>query len=139
MENKYTDKTLDELSVLACEYLNCHRNTGGISEFDHSINDISRAVVIKYKEKYDKCFLGKINHYDCDRKNPNLKLVECVGQDITNFEYGFILPCNDDEVTEMINEYNKEKETINPAEIMEQIEKITQRVVALGGDFLIWS
>ncbi len=66
------NKTYEELQLLAYEYIRKHRNTGGTSEFDHSINDISRASIVKFKELHGRCFLGKINHYECDRRNPDL-------------------------------------------------------------------
>lgn len=138
MENEYTGKTLEELSVLIHGYLNRYHNTGGISEFDLSINDISRAVIQKYKEKHGKCFLGRINDYDCDRKNPDIRLAEYTGQMIPNFRYEFILPCDDEDITRLINEYNREKEYPNPVRVKNLIGRITRRIVELEGDFLIW-
>ncbi|WP_165044908.1 hypothetical protein [Dysgonomonas sp. ZJ709] len=133
------NNTYEELQLLAYEYIRKHRNTGGTSEFDHSINDISRASIVKFKELHGSCFLGEINHYECDRRNPDIKLIEFEGQKIFNFDYGFMLPSNDEEVIRLINEHNKEREGVDPKEIMERIIQIHERIVELKGDFLIWS
>lgn len=139
MDYEFKSLSIEDLRRLALEYFYIHRCNGGSSEFDSSINEISRAMVIKFHEKYGTCFLGEINNYDCDRKNPAIKLVEYQGQTILNFEYDFIIPCDDPLITQMINEHNKEKKDFNSKEIMALIEKINNRVVELGGEFLSWS
>lgn len=43
--NKYISLSLEELSKEATAYFMRHRMNGGASEFDSSINDISRAII----------------------------------------------------------------------------------------------
>jgi len=134
----YDKLSLKELDFYTGEYLNLHRNNGGTSEFDTSINDISRAKIKRFKQERGACFLGKINLYDEARKNLDVKLVPYEGQDIYNFQYCFILPCHDEEIIELIKDHNRGGE-FNSKLILERINKITQRVLELKGDFLVWA
>lgn len=135
----YENKTLEELSTLTVEYIKRHWTNGGASEFDTSINDISRAVIDRFKKEHDHCYLGKINDYDCDRNNPDIQFVEYTGQKIYNFQYAFVIPSDDQPLREMIREHNRKKKTFNSADTMELIEQITKRVCDLGGIHLHWS
>jgi len=135
----YKGKTLEELDFLTIEYIKRHRDLGGSSEFDTSINDISRAKIDKFKEVNGKCYLGNINHYDIDRRNPDIKLVEYEGQLIYNFQYSFVIPCEDETVIWLINEYNREKKEFDCRLLMKEIEEINNRIEELGGEFLFWS
>lgn len=103
----------EELLALCEEYLNIHSNNGDTSEFDPSINDISRAMVHSLKKKYGECYLGKINLYDEERENLHVRLVPYEGQLIYNFEYCFILPCYDQKIIDLIREHNTKKEIVN--------------------------
>lgn len=136
---KYFTLEYDDLLKLASGYHYIHRTNGGASEFDTSINDISRAMVHQFRKKHGQCFLGKINLYDQERKNPDVKLVPYDGQLIYNFEYGFVLPCHDEELIAMIKEHNTEKEVPDPSAIMDRINKIFERIYALGGTALSWA
>lgn len=136
---KYFTLSMEELDKLSADYLYRHRDNGGTSEFDATINDISRATIHKLYEKYGKCFLGKYNLYDEDRKNLRAELVVYEGQPIYNFEFAFAVPENDEKLVELIREHNREKEVFNSKEVMEGIEKMTQRIAELKGTYLIWS
>lgn len=136
---KYFTKSYEELDKLTVEYLNIHRDNGGTSEFDTSINHISRAIIHRLYEKYEKCFLGKYNLYDEDRKNLKVELISYEGQPIYNFEFDFVVPSNDEKLVELIGEHNREKDVFNNHEIMKGIEKITERITELKGTGLIWS
>jgi len=129
----------DNLLKLSGEYHHRHRDNGGASEFDSSINDISRAIVHKFREKHGQCFLGKVNLYDEERKKLDVRLVPYDGQPIYNFEYGFVIPCHDDELIDMIKEHNREKVVFDSAAIMEGINKIFNRIYELSGTALSWS
>ena len=120
---------------LTVEYMDIHRDTGGTSELDYSINDISRAMVHSFYKKHGQCFLGKINLYDEDRKNLRVELVPYEGQLIYNFEYSFILPCYDEKIIGLIREHN----TKNSQEIMDRIVQIIKRIYDLQGTSLVWS
>jgi len=136
---RYFTKSYEELNQLTEEYLNMHRDNGGTSEFDTSINHISRAIVHKFYEKHGQCFLGKYNLYDEDRKNLKAELVAYEGQPIYNFEFSIVVPSNDEKLTELIREHNREKVVFNSKEVMEGIEKITDRIVELKGIALVWA
>lgn len=97
----YEKLSLHDLDIFTNEYLKLHRNNGGTSEFDTSINDISRAKIKRFKIEKGACFLGNINLYDKEREKLDVKLVPYEGQVIYNFEYAFILPCHDDEIIEL--------------------------------------
>lgn len=136
---KYYIRSYEELEKMTTDYLYANRNTGGTSEFDLSINDISRAVIYKYYEKYGECFLGKYNLYDEDRKNLKAELISYNGQPIYNFEFAFVVPCNDEKHVGLIREHNRKKESFNSHDIMKGIEKITDRITELKGTGLVWA
>lgn len=127
--------TLKECSKKTTEYLVTHE--GLTSEFDQSINDISRETIKAMKRESGVCYLGKINLYDDDRKKP-YKLTEYTGQRIYNFEYCFCLPCYDEVIERMIEERDKAPYT-GTAEDCRRVEAIADRVQQIGGKHLFWS
>ena len=127
-------KTVKELSKETNDYLRANKGT---SEFDMSINDISRQIVESMKNEKDVCFLGNINLYGEDRKK-EFKLTEYTGQKIYNFDYSFCLPCYDAEAERMINERNKAPYT-GTSDDSVRIEAITERIYSLGGKYLFWA
>lgn len=130
---------LEELNRMSEEYLDLHIDDGGVSEFDSSINDISRATVHQFSIKYADCFLGKLNYYGDQREKPEVKLVAYEGQLIREFEYDFVVPCNDPELVILIEELNKIHKVISPNTVIEKIVKATARIVTLKGAMLTWS
>lgn len=127
-------KTLEQLSNDTFNYL--HENQG-VSEFDMSINDISRETIEAMKRENGVCFLGKINLYGKERES-EYKLTEYTGQLICNFEYEFCLPCNDSELEKMIN--NRDKvEYEGTTKDYGRVIAITNRIHAVGGRNLFWS
>jgi hypothetical protein len=127
-------KTLKELSKETINYL---RLNEGTSEFDMSINDISRNVIAAMKAEFGNCFVGKINLYGEERKK-GYKLVEYTGQIIYNFEYSFCLPCYDAELERMIDERDKAEYTCTADDYI-RVNAITERIYALKGENLFWS
>jgi len=59
----YKQFSLEELYSLESGYILRHWANGGTSEFDMSINSISRAIIEKYNERHGNCFLGAINQH----------------------------------------------------------------------------
>lgn len=135
---KYYTLEYKTLLELASDYHKTYRDNGGASEFDPSINDISRAIIYQFKKKHAQCFLGKVNLYDQERKSLDVKLVPYDGQLIYNFEYVFVIPCHDEELIAMIKEHNREKEVFDSSAIMEGITNIYEHIYALGGTALSW-
>lgn len=127
-------ESLKELSQKTGEYL---IENQGTSEFDMSINDISRQVIEAMKAEYGTCFLGKINLYGEERKK-EYKLVEYTGQMVYNFEYGFCLPCYDSELERMINERDKAEYT-GTSDDMKRVSAIVDRIYSLNGKNLFWA
>lgn len=129
----------EELTRLSEEYLDLHIDDGGASEFNSSINDISKATVHQFKVKYGNCFLGKLYLYGDQRKKLDVKLIPYEGQLIRKFEYDFVVPCNDPELVNLIRELNKIHKDINSQDVIDRIVKVTARIVKLKGVMLTWS
>lgn len=127
-------KTLEQLSNDVFNYLS---ENEGVSEFDKSINDISRDTIIAMKEKHGVCFLGKINLYGEEREK-DYKLVEFTGQKIYNFGFEFCLPCYDAELETMINDRDK-SEYEGTGKDFKMVTAITERIYKIGGRNLFWS
>lgn len=127
-------ESLKELSEKTSAYL---IENEGTSEFDMSINDISREVIAAMKAEYGTCFLGKVNLYGEERKK-EYKLVEYTGQMVYNFEYGFCLPCYDAELERMINERDKAEYT-GTSDDSKRVSAIVDRIYSLNGKNLFWS
>ena len=132
---KYEEFTLKELEKLTGEYIILHRNCGGSSEFDSSINHISRAIVEKFHEKYGQCFLGTFYDYNSQEKGEKSIFTEYTGQKILNFEYNFVIPHHDEELAGLITE----NRNICDQHIYTRIEAITSKVQEIGGFHLFWA
>lgn len=72
MDN-YEDLSLDQLDQLDLDYFRRHRSNGGTSEFDLSINDISRARIEAFRRERGACFLSNINLQGRERDNPDYR------------------------------------------------------------------
>lgn len=125
---------LHGLSVNAGEYL---RLNSGTSEFDKSINDISREKIEAAKIAWGQVWLGKINLYGDERKE-TYEMVEYAGQRVYNFEYGFISPAKDEQLEKMIDD--KDKSTwISSADDQKTVDDIFNRMDEIGAIVLLWS
>lgn len=138
--NKYIGLSLEELSKEATAYFMRHRMNGGASEFDSSINDISRAIIHAFHLEHGKCFLGKVNLYDKERENiAEYQFTAYTGQLVYNFEYGFVISGPDEELLRLIIEYNLPKETFNSQDTWNRVNQIFARIEQIGGLSLTWS
>lgn len=133
------DEIIKNLRKGSIEYFRKHYTNGGSSEFDTTINGISRAMIVAYHKKHGKCFLGKINDYDQYGANPQIVFTPYTGQKIYNFEYAFVIAEEDEELRRMLKEHNTPKGKLDSKATMELIEKIIARISDLGGEFLSWS
>jgi len=127
-------KTISELKQETTQYLK--ENDWLTSEFDMSINDISRAKIEAMKKEYGSCWIGKINLYGEERNKP--KLTEWTGQKIYNFDCSFCIPCYDKELEDMIDKRDKSKYTGTKND-MAVIKQIGDRIDALNGLNLFWA
>jgi hypothetical protein len=125
------------LKVLKESTSNYLRVNDGTSEFDQSINDISRLTIKAMKKEYGTCYLGKINLYGDERKE-KYKLVEYTGQTIYNFDFCFCIPVYDEEIETLIDNRDKAPYTDTKGDI-ELINHILKRIVELNGINLFWS
>ncbi len=81
--------------------------------------------------------MGSINYYDEKRKNIDNEeiLKEYQNELIYNFEYSFIVPAFDEELIQMIKDYNKMEYS---RAVFKAINDITERIYEIGGTFLVW-
>lgn len=136
--NENIDEIIKNLRKGSVEYFRMHYDNGGSSEFDQSINVISRAMIVAYHKKHGKCFLGKINDYDQHGANPQIVFTPYTGQKIYNFEYAFVIAEEDEELRRMLKQHNTAK-LYDGKSASQLINKITARINDLGGEFLSWS
>lgn len=138
--NQYISLSLEELSKEATAYFMRHRMNGGASEFDSSINDISRAIIHAFHLEHGKCFLGKVNLYDKERGNiAEYQFTAYTGQLVHNFEYAFVTSCPDEELLRLIIEYNQPVEKHNGIDAMQAIKAVFARISQVGGVVLSWA
>lgn len=127
-------KTLNQLSAESGDYIRKHLGSGGTSEFDQSINDISQEKIVAMKREKGACWMFKINRYKTDADKPFI--VEYTGQKVYNFEYAAIVPCNDGTLVKFLSEYNKNND---PRKAISLLTAIQDRITALDGRYLIWA
>lgn len=138
MENKYENFTLSELEKEANDYFFFHRYDGGTNEFDKSINDISRAMIIAYQQEHGCCYLGKVNLYEDGSDDPDYHFTLYTGQKIYNFEFDLVLPCEDEELRLLIVAHNNTHKKVMEKMFMDNITKIFNRLHEIGGISLTW-
>ena len=136
--DKYHSMSLEELKQEATDYFLLHRMNGGSSEFDMSINDISRATIHVFHQRHGQCYLGKVNLYDKEWAEPDFQFIAYEGQMIYNFECDFVLPCLDEELRLLIIEHNRPTHTFDSAHTWSGVQRIFARIEELGGVSLTW-
>ena len=127
-------KTMNELKQESTEYFIENKGT---SEFDMSINDISRMQIEAMKREIGQCWLGKINLYGDERKK-EYHLIPYIGQMVYNFDYDFCLPFNDDIIQYMIQDRDRTPYT-GAIDDYKRLNKIQNRIDELGGELLFRS
>lgn len=137
--NAYEEMSLEQLEQLDLDYFRKYRTNGGTSEFDLSINDISRARIDAFRRERGTCFLGNINLWDKDRGNPGYRFTPYTGQQICDFEYKFGLPVEDETLRALIVEHNRKNMTFDIHAVWQRVQQITSRVQQIGGIILTWA
>lgn len=134
MDKKYETMSVAELERASNLYIRRHWDNGGRSEYDSTTNDISRALIAAFQRERGKCLLGNINLNEKDKALPNYRFTLYTGQTIHNFEYGFIVAEEDEELRRMIVACSRKQPTD-----MNLFRRILVRIDALGGCLLWWS
>jgi len=114
--------------------------TGGLAEVregDNVINNLNREVIKGYWLKHGKAFLGRINYYSEEWKKAGNSIYEPYYKDqpICNFACDFCVPVEDEELANMIRQWNANE----PCDRRELIDKIYDRIAKLGGEVFTWS
>ena len=138
MDN-YENLSLEQLDRLDLNYFRRHRSNGGASEFDLSINDISRARIEAFRREKGACFLGRINLWDRERDNPDYRFTPYTGQLVHNSEFTLVLPTEDETLRALIVGHNRTRKTLDSHDASQRIRQITDRVQEFGGILLTWA
>ena len=129
----------DQLKELEKETFEILKNSGFCPSelYDMELNDITCAKIIAYDALYSdqKCYLGKVNRYSEDEGKPGL--VPYDGQRVFNFEYGFMIPCYDAKLINLIMDRD-ETEYTGTRDDFVMVEAIMDRIKELNGINLFW-
>lgn len=130
------DARLEALQSASTRYL--QENEWQTSEFDNSINDISRLKIQTAFVSWGEVWLGKFNLYGDERKQ-EYKLVRYdEDMPIYNFSYSFILPRYDEIIEASIDA--RDKSEYKGAKIdMVAVDTIQTHINAEQGISLFWS
>ena len=130
LQEKFKELNRQEFSIFK-------RSEGFPSEFETNMNNISRKKIEIFAAMHnnEKCCLGKINRYSEDVEKPYLVAYE--GQRVFNFEYGFMIPCYDEKLVEMIRD-REHAEYTGTTDDYKRVTKIMNRIYELGGFNLFW-
>ena len=129
--------SIKELEKETAEYLINHAEEGGTSEFDMSINDISRAKIEAALVEWGQVYLGNVNIYDPNHGKP-VKLVKYYGEKVFNFGYSFAIPCDSPELCKMIEDRDNSEYT-GTKDDYKRVTEIHNLIDSLGGFYLIWA
>ena len=135
----YKQFSLEELYSLESDYILRHWANGGRSEFDMSINSISRAIIEKYNERHGNCFLGAINQHKFLEKGETATLIKYSGQKVFNFEFDIVVPCFDKKLIDLLTEHNTPQDSFDSQKTFRLIEAITSKIQEIGGHQLFWA
>ncbi|MEG1012303.1 MAG: hypothetical protein RSD27_11020 [Ruthenibacterium sp.] len=134
-------KPLTQLEKNQNDYI---ANMGGpleMRESDDIINDGNREIIAAYKARYDSAFLGRINFDGKDRlsitRGEKSIYTPYAGQTVYNFSCDFCVPAPDAELARMIQKWNLPHTGMD--NLSAGIASITDKIVSLGGIFLIWT
>jgi len=123
---------LESLKAISAGYHLLHLNNGGASEFDKSINDISRNIIQTMGDIDPACFLWKLNkeEYYC---------VKYTGQKIYNFQFDLVTPYFDRKLYTLISLWNADIEDIVIEDKSSFVKSIFTRAEEIGGVTLSWA
>lgn len=115
---------------------NYGRGMGGLPEACEPVNNASRKVVEAMRDEHGEAWLGLVNCYNQSQKeNP---LWKWNGQLVQNFAAGFVVPCDDECLRQIIAERHN-GEGYCPERNFRTVKEIQERVGELGGVMLVWS
>lgn len=133
MYPRFGQKKMKLLKKMTREYHRKHSTNGGASEFDKSINDISRDIIDTMYEIHQECYLWKINLYNIEHDRI---CTPYIAQKVCNFEFAIATPCYDKILYSLIKAWNSPTIKTNMHNL---IERISNRVYKIGGIFLSWT
>lgn len=112
----------------------------GLREADSVLNDLNREIIEAIRLRDGSAFVGRINYHGEQHKavarGEMSVYEECKGQMIYNFCADFVVPKADEELEKCIRAWNGDDRL---PKSMASVEKITDRVEALGGINLFWT
>lgn len=95
-----TATTIEQLEKMSFDYMKLHWSNGGASEFDKSINEISRAKIMVLNTIWDNVYLYKVNVYS----ENEIHCVKYTGQKIYNFSFDFALDHENKELISLMED-----------------------------------
>lgn len=132
MKNETMQKLIkDELDIF-------RQSDGWPSEFDQDMNVITAEKIKLFAQlnNNEQCYLGKVNRYrGVDDDKPYLMPYD--GQQVYNFEYGFMIPVYDEKLVELIRD-REHAEYTGTKEDYRRVSEIMDRIQELGGMHLFW-
>jgi len=133
-----TSARLTDLTNAAAEYIMKHADEGGSSEFDQSINDISRETIDACCAVWGgACYVGKINLYDGKRNQPVLRRITS-GDEVQIFSADFAIMTEDAELVQMIVERSQQPHADARTDMI-RIISIVERLEELDAAILLWA
>ena len=131
----------ETMQELIKDELDIFRRAGGMgswpTEFDQDLNliTIEKIKLFSQLNNNGQCYLGKVNRYREDKGKPYLMPYD--GQQVYNFEYGFMIPVYDEKLSELIRD-REHAEYTGTKEDYRRVTEIMDRIQALGGIHLFW-
>lgn len=105
--------------------------------YDMNLNAVTCEKIEAFAEVHSnqRCYLGKVNRYSEDEGKPGL--VPYDGQLVYYFEYGFMIPCYDAKLINLIMDRD-ETEYTGTKEDFVMVEAIMDRIQEMDGINLFW-
>lgn len=109
----------------------------GIRECDDTYNDYNRSIIHAFALRHGKAYLGNFNFYDDVRTavvNGERSIYEEyeIGKPALNFSCSFVVPTPDEELEQMIRQWNDGFQKAG------DLDQMTDRIDKLGGIHLVW-
>lgn len=103
-----------------------------IKEADETMNDFNRRIVKAIKTEHGTAYLGNVNYQKSDKSDIEVVYEEYAGQTLYNFCAGFVVPCKDEVIEELVLDWRKNAST-------KALDRLFSHIEAIGGYNLIWS